>query len=151
MVMTDRFPLARHSPSFLSRFFLSSCTFLPPCARIDIEPSLHREAVAAPVHSRAISPVFLSYSPDETYLWYFDPMRNAIHGCGSFLCRNASILSNAPVSDTPAMSILGHFNCDCKSSILKSDRECRGSEAANKEVALAKLWNATCILYTEKN
>lgn len=33
------------------------------------------------------------HMPDETYLWYFDPMRNAIHGCDAYTHRNSSILS----------------------------------------------------------
>lgn len=68
MVMTDRFPLARHSPSFsLSRFFFLSSVYPARfyVLALDAEPSLHREAVAALVHSRAISPIFLSYTPDE--------------------------------------------------------------------------------------
>lgn len=58
---------------FISLSLFFSClpyTFLPPCARIDIGPSLHHEAVATLVHSRAISPVFLSYTPDLPLIFW---------------------------------------------------------------------------------
>ena len=54
MVMIDRFPLARHSLSFLFHFFpfLSTPRFLPLCTHIDVKPLLHRETVVALVRAQ---------------------------------------------------------------------------------------------------
>lgn len=67
MVMTDRFPLARHSLSFLFHFF-----FLPVYPAISTSLHSHRRQTLVASRdrccpcSRAISPVFLS----QIYFWF---------------------------------------------------------------------------------
>lgn len=120
MVMTDRFPLARHSPSFLSRFF-SFC--LPP-----LRSHRRRTLVAS---TRPLLPLCIraQLAPSFSYIYgltfdiliqYVTRYTDAVRFYGG-MPRYYRSIGCASVSETT--SILGYFNFASKSSILESNRE----------------------------
>lgn len=120
MVMTDRFPLARHS-TLRSSFFLSLLSLSLPYLRVSTR-TLVRPLLPLCIRAQ-LAPSF-SYIQDETYFWYFDPMRNTIHGCDAHTQEfvGAAILFFLP-------NILLAVSRRC----LKSNRKHRTSEVLIKK------------------